>query len=219
MENKLPVDTIVFDFNGTIVDDRDVCLELLNDALIEKGHLPITLDRYLSIFTFPIIDYYRKAGFRFAPEGEDDFVELAHSFDRHYLARFPEIKPFDDILPTLKRYQGKKRLIVLSATEQGNLEKELRLLGLDSYFDAVIGIKTIFAPSKVQEAKDFFSSHAFNPKTTVFIGDTLHDEEVATILKAHSILVTRGHQSETVIRAGKSEWVAPSLKACWDLLD
>ena len=57
--------TIFFDFNGTIINDVDLCLNILNEMLKENGLEPITLERYREIFTFPIKKYYEAAGFDF----------------------------------------------------------------------------------------------------------------------------------------------------------
>ena len=65
---------IVFDFNGTIIDDVDLCLNLLNEML-EVEDLPlVSLEKYKNIFTFPIIEYYKKAGFTFQ---KHSFKELS----------------------------------------------------------------------------------------------------------------------------------------------
>lgn len=44
--------TIFFDFNGTIINDVDLCLNILNEMLKENGLEPITLERYREIFYF-----------------------------------------------------------------------------------------------------------------------------------------------------------------------
>ncbi len=75
------MDYIFFDFNGTIIDDLDLCLDLLNKMLIKKNHKPITKERYLDIFTFPVKKYYIKAGFDLP---KDNFEELADFFIEQY---------------------------------------------------------------------------------------------------------------------------------------
>ena len=37
---------VFFDFNGTILDDVDLCLNLLNEMLSLKGHNPVSKERY-----------------------------------------------------------------------------------------------------------------------------------------------------------------------------
>ena len=51
---------VIFDFNGTVLDDVDVCIKAENHT-IEHFHLdrePLTKEEYLKIFTFPVKDYY-----------------------------------------------------------------------------------------------------------------------------------------------------------------
>ncbi len=208
--DKINSNTLVFDFNGTLIDDLDICLELLNKMLKEKGHEGnISKEKYLSIFTFPIIDYYTESGFRFP---KDDFPSLAKEFDIDYRNAFPNLKLFSDVKEVLAYFHKKKRLIVLSATKQDNLEEELKMNGIYDYFDAVIGIKDIYGRSKVGEAKEYFSKTNINPEEMTFIGDTLHDDEVAKEIGGKSILVARGHQNKERLSSAKDAIILNSLK-------
>ena len=56
-------DYVLWDWNGTIVDDLDINLKIINQLLKERNLPTITLQRYKEIFTFPIIEFYRSAGF------------------------------------------------------------------------------------------------------------------------------------------------------------
>ena len=78
------VENILFDFNGTIVDDLDLCLNLLNTMLSMCNHKKVSKEKYLEIFTFPVIEYYKKAGFIFP---KDDFPKLANYFIEEYKKR------------------------------------------------------------------------------------------------------------------------------------
>jgi len=187
-------DTLVLDFNGTILVDRELCVEILNEMLTLQGHKTVTLEEYLHIFTFPIIEYYRRAGFKLAPEGDEDFDFLANIFVREFNARFPRLSIFSDAETFLQTFQGKKKLVLLSASEQKALENQLEHFGILKYFDSVIGIKDIYAASKLSEAKKYFDENKTDMSKVLFIGDTLHDEEVAKALGASCLFVSRGHQ-------------------------
>ena len=70
---------IFWDFNGTILDDVELCLVLLNDML-KKRNLPlVSKDKYLHIFGFPVIEYYKRAGLTFENESFEsmavDFID------------------------------------------------------------------------------------------------------------------------------------------------
>ena len=45
---------IIFDFNGTIIDDVDLCLDLLNQMLVLEGLKTFDVDGYKEIFTFEL---------------------------------------------------------------------------------------------------------------------------------------------------------------------
>lgn len=208
--DKISCNTLVFDFNGTLVDDIDICLELLNKMLKERNHDGnISKEKYFSIFTFPIIEYYRRAGFVFP---EDDFDALAVEFHQDYENAFPLQKPFPDVIDVLNHFKKNKRLIVLSATKQDQLEHELKILGIFEYFEEIIGIKDILGKSKINEAKDFFLREEIDPNDVVFIGDTLHDAEVAKEIGGHSILISRGHQNLETLQQSKDSLILNTLE-------
>ena len=54
---------VIWDWNGTLLDDLQLCLRLLNELLEESG-CPnrYDLEGYREIFGFPVVDYYRRAG-------------------------------------------------------------------------------------------------------------------------------------------------------------
>ena len=53
--------------------------------------------------------------------------------------------------------------------------------------------------SKADIAKKWFADHELNPDKAVFIGDTVHDYEVARAVGCDSILIADGHQSREVL--------------------
>ena len=54
---------IIWDWNGTLLDDRWLCVEGINQALVKRDLPPISEDRYRKIFTFPVKEYYKKLGY------------------------------------------------------------------------------------------------------------------------------------------------------------
>ena len=65
--------TILWDWNGTLLDDVRVSYDCLNDMLrlYHKPEVP-TVDAYRAIFRFPVKEYYALAGI-----GDDLFDEVA----------------------------------------------------------------------------------------------------------------------------------------------
>jgi phosphoglycolate phosphatase len=71
------INTIIWDWNGTLLDDVDMCIESINILLKRRNLDMLSRKRYRDIFTFPVRDYYETAGFNFSKEPWD---KVAHEF-------------------------------------------------------------------------------------------------------------------------------------------
>ena len=55
---------IIWDWNGTPLDDRWLCIEAIINTLTKRNMNTITDNEYVELFCFPVKDYYKKLGFR-----------------------------------------------------------------------------------------------------------------------------------------------------------
>lgn len=196
---------LFIDFNGTLLDDIDLCLQLLNKMLKDQNKELVDIKRYKEIFTFPVKNYYVKAGIDFNIES---FESLAVKFMDEYVLEYVKCKLFDGVIDTLEFLKSKGlKLYILSASKQSILDEQCEYFGLDTHFDKIIGIKTIYANSKEDVAKEFMDKSGINKEEALFVGDTLHDNEVANILRIKSILVSCGHQSYNVLKKANTKIV------------
>ena len=61
---------IIWDWNGTLFDDVKISVDTMNIMLEKTGYKNrINSELYKNIFTFPVSDYYQKAGFDFSKTG------------------------------------------------------------------------------------------------------------------------------------------------------
>ena len=86
---------IVWDWNGTLLDDRWLTIAVMNRVLARRNMYELTEDRYLQLFTFPVIDYYRRLGFDFE---KTSFSELGTEFINEYNTRAFEPQLHDGII-------------------------------------------------------------------------------------------------------------------------
>lgn len=182
---------IFWDFNGTVLDDVELCYAILCEMLEEEKRPSITFDAYLHIFTFPIKDYYEKL-YDF---NQTSYPELAHRFIKKYQPRSLKLDLHEGIVETINKlsrmgYQH----VLLSASEYYNLMEQLKHYQIDHLFKAVLGTRDVYATSKVIIAKQYMEQEKINPEDVLMIGDTLHDAEVAQALNCRIILYTKGHQ-------------------------
>ena len=119
----MPVfDTVLWDWNGTLLDDAALCCELLNTMLARHGYAPVgSMEAYRQVFCFPIETYYRRAGFDFS---RHPFAALADEYMRLYTPRSLGCPLQPDACAVLDalRAQG-MRQVMLSASKQENLQQ------------------------------------------------------------------------------------------------
>lgn len=189
---------LIWDWNGTIVDDADLCFEIENELLRERGMQEITKTWYLGHFSFPIRAYYTQMGYTFQTE---TFEEVSEIFMERYRERFLKCPLREGIVHVLKT--AKDRGIgqtLLSVTEQDDLSAQVRAFGVDAFFSDILGQSDILGVSKVERAKAYIARMGIDPKDALFIGDTDHDVEAANAVGCPCVLLAGGHQSEDVLR-------------------
>ena len=96
-------------------------------------------------------------------------------------------------------YSNGVNLYILSASQKNNLLDQVNHFKIGKYFKDVLGIENIYAKSKLEIAKDYFQKNKLDLYETLFIGDTVHDYEIAKELNATCYLMTTGHQSKEVL--------------------
>ena len=53
---------IIWDWNGTLLDDTEAALATLNIMIAERGGTPIGMPFYLDNFAFPVRPFYDRIG-------------------------------------------------------------------------------------------------------------------------------------------------------------
>ena len=187
-------DYIIWDFNGTLLNDVGICVDCLNTLLKSHGMSEKTEEEYKKIFTFPIKEYYRRAGFDF----DVTYDTLAHEWTDYYRSR-ADLELFDGAEQTLKTLANRGlKQIIISASEKNTLFEQTKVLGIDGYFSEMLGLDNIHARSKEATAKDWRKKH---PKAkAIFIGDTTHDKDVADAIGADCLLIPTGHQTRELLK-------------------
>lgn len=206
---------IIWDWNGTLLDDAWLCVDVMNGMLKERN-LPLrTLAQYQELFDFPVRDYYIKLGFDFDKE---PFDEVGMEFIRRYNLRHFETALHPEVMDVLATIALKGlSQHILSAREQYELIAETRKLGVFSYFVHIRGLDDHYAHGKTEIGLLLVKEIGVPKNKMLFVGDTRHDAEVAAGIGIDCILVPNGHHSEQrLLQLGVP--LIPSLKYLIELL-
>jgi phosphoglycolate phosphatase len=185
--------TIVWDFNGTLLDDMQVCINCMNMMLKDRDLPALDMERYRKVFTFPVRDYYLSLGFDFSKE---PFEVPAHQFIDLYRENMHSA-PLQPEAVSMLNYFRQKHLpqYILSAMEQDFLVETLESKGITSYFEKICGITNHLGDGKTEMAREMIGMIGGNRRDIWLIGDTEHDFEVARATGISCVLIAQGHQS------------------------
>ena len=183
---------VLWDFNGTLLDDLDVAVAAVSDMLVSRGREPMTRAWYYELMEMPIIRYYEKL----FDLSQVPFETLSREFVEGYARHFSLAPLAPGAREAVSRFAAAGcRQVVLSSFEQQRLLTILQELELADAFEAVLGAENIRSESKVGRAQDWLKQSGAPPDQVLVIGDLVHDWEVAQALGARCVLLSCGHQS------------------------
>ena len=192
---------VIWDWNGTLVDDAWLCVEIINELLVRRGLAPITPCKYSAVFRFPLRIYYQRVGFDLERE---DFATLGDEFNILYSQRLYESRLREGackVLAALGRNGIGQSL--LSASNEVDLEEMVAHYGLRSHFVAVAGVDNGLGEGKIERGRRHLAELNYRADEILLVGDTLHDIEVAAALGVHCVLLPSGHQSRRRLEFGE----------------
>lgn len=184
---------IVWDFNGTILDDFQLCFNIINEVLADRNMNLISEYQYQKDFQIPVQPFYEKIGFDFTKEC---FTTISKEWVAKYDSKVNNCGPQNHFVDTLKHFHSKDlNQYIISACEEVRLNNFITDMNLTHLFKGIYGMNSVDGLSKIHLAHQFLEDHKADPASTVVIGDTDHDKDLADEIGCDCILYYSGHQS------------------------
>ena len=195
---------IIWDWNGTLLNDLTLCVDLLNVSL-EKRKLPaMTEEKYRKKFLFPIKTFYESIGFDFSKE---DFTIANDEFHQGFEQKFKKLALQPYAQDTIARFQklGITQSI-LSATVQSRLNEQVDFFGITHLLDNVVGISnTPSGYGKEFEGRELLNNTDIPLEQTIIVGDSMLDFTVSKALNIDCALLSNGHNNLERLQATGSK--------------
>jgi phosphoglycolate phosphatase len=203
---------VIWDWNGTLVDDVSLCVQILNQELKAHQIEEISINEYRQKFFFPVACYYKKLGLPFSGF---KYEALAKRYISEYRKRFKECQLHDGAFKTLEWLNSQKiSQSILSAGKQSDLESFVKHFAVDSFFCFFDGAKDIEARGKDERAHEHLSEIGINSEDVLLVGDTCHDWEVSQIIGCRSLLFTLGHVESGRLKRNESTVITSLSEVC-----
>lgn len=200
---------ILWDWNGTLLNDTWICCHALNMMLSSRGLPEIGLGYFRDNFAFPSRNFYGKLGMKIA---DSEWNGIAAEYHRNYAQNAATLA--DDAIAALDAAKDAGfAQAIISAHRQDLLEKECDALGVSSYMEFIYGTDNLYGGTKIERGKALMRNirkcHG-DIDGVVLVGDSLHDLEVARAMEVECILYSGGSHSRNRL-AATGERVADSL--------
>ena len=191
---------ILWDWNGTLLDDTQAALDTLNIMLARRGVKPISLEFFRDHFAFPCRPFYDMIGMHV---GDAEWDALAKEYHDLYAEQPKELNR--ETIAALERVRksGAKQSII-SALRQDLLDEVTARMGVAPYMECIYGVDNLDGASKLDRALELMgriAPEAGEQPDVVLIGDALHDKEVADALKVRCVLCGQGSHASWRLRA------------------
>ncbi|MDL2409138.1 HAD hydrolase-like protein [Rhizobium calliandrae] len=196
---------LVFDWNGTLLDDAYAVLQTTNIILNRFGHAPINIDAFRKHCDVPFSLLYRRLGM-----SEDDVAAV----DRDGSAIFHET--YEPLAGKADLREGARAILELARREAAlaiivsnhivaPLRCQLQRLGIDKYINDVLAFESrttqYKSMSKGERLRLYMQENDIKPESTFIIGDMPVETEIARQLGLVSVSITGGFVSEARLRA------------------
>lgn len=204
---------LVWDWNGTLLDDLALVISATNVAFASIGGPRISAETHRRRFRRPIADYYGEVLGRALTDAE--FAQLDQVFHDAYRRNLVDAALAADAERAMRAWPGSQSL--LSMWFHDELVPVVRGYGLDGLLRRIDGLRhTVGGGHKREHLRAHLAALDLTGADVVLIGDSLDDADAAAELGAACVLYAGGLTDPELLRA-RGLPVADSLLAAVEL--
>ncbi|MEO3788319.1 HAD hydrolase-like protein [Actinocorallia sp. B10E7] len=204
---------IIWDWNGTLFDDRDIVLSASAEVFKGTEAEGVTGAEIIAAYTRPIWVTYEKLLGRPLREGEWERMDSLFHLAYEQLMETCELA--GDCLAALNRVaEGGRSQSILSMAGHEHLTSTVGRLGITPFFALVDGLRD--APpggGKAEHMVRHAAALGLDPSDLVVIGDAADDALAAAHIGARSVLYTGGMQRREELELAGAPVVDSLLEA------
>lgn len=188
---------LVWDWNGTLLDDLHLVVSSTNEAFATVGGRAVEADEHRRAFRRPVAEFYAEMLGR-AVDAEE-FGRLDRIFHDAYRLGLTDITLAADAMTAIKTWPGTQSL--LSMWFHSELVPAVETYGLAGVFARVDGLRTeVGGDLKAGHLARHLEGLGVAGGDVVLIGDSLDDAAAADAVGAGSVLYTGGFTDPVRLR-------------------
>ena len=185
-------DLIIFDLDGTLIDNRDAIVHAYNEMLAEFGYKSPPVEWVYTRIGLPLEGTFKILSNN---AGDDVVNRMIDSFRDHYVRECDNGVRMLDGAKELLAYLKDNRFKVALATTKGDAgaKELLRRMRIDHFFDIAVGLTKEFRPKPDPSMLLYIMDRlSVDRSRTMFVGDTPVDVAAARNARVKSVAVATG---------------------------
>ena len=189
---------LVWDWNGTLLDDLSLVVSATNSAFTAVGGRPVDADEHRSRFRRPVAEFYAEVLERAVDD--EEFGRLDRIFHDAYRMGLTSMTLAADATAAITSWPGTQSL--LSMWFHDELVPAVETYGLAGVFTRVDGLRTeVGGHLKAGHLAEHLAGLGLTGEQVVLIGDSLDDAAAADSVGGRAVLYSGGFTDPVRLRA------------------
>lgn len=193
---------VIWDWNGTLLDDLHVVIEAVNETVSPYGVPTLSIEDHASLFVRPVSVFYERMLRR--PITDREWRDLDDTFHDAYARRMPDARLSDgahDLLESLHK-QGTSQSL-LSMAPHDHVTERAEVFGVARYMVRIDGLRD--GSGALKESSMLCHLRALlahpsapdDPSSYVVIGDSVDDADAARTNGVPAVMFASGSHART----------------------
>lgn len=203
--------TLIFDFDGTIVDSTDSVVEMYNLLAGEYNYKKITPDDFSTLKKMSVI---KKCEYLSIPIYRIPFLyrKAKNKFKNH----FPDVKVFKGMKEVIETFKKNNYNInIISSNSEDIIKEVLKKNGID-VFNKIHSSKNLFG--KHLTINSFIEQNNLKKEDVIYIGDEERDIVACKKCKISIIAVTWGFDSKELLESKNPDYLADTPEKLLEII-
>jgi phosphoglycolate phosphatase len=202
---------VIFDFDGTLVDSRQLGLDLYNEIAARRGFQPMTDERIEALRQMPMMERFSSVGVPI-----HRLPSLALEFTRLYGSILDRLAFFDGIPDLLASLEARGvTLHVLSSNSEDNIRRFLSSQGI-TVMATITSARNVFG--KHRALAKLLKRQGLRPQDVLYVGDEERDVVACKQVQVPIAAVTWGFDSPETLKAAGADHLVEQPRDLGDLV-
>jgi len=200
---------IIFDWSGTLADEKDLSFTSTRDTIVYFGGKKISRTLFDKTIRLPISEFYHD----YLPA--HPMQKINPVFHRFYNQAASQAPLFPGIQQLLEHLAQRADLHILSSLDVKPIEQSLKKKGIRHLFKTLNG----GADDKSQLLEKLFKNHVMERLDSLYVGDMTHDIQAAKKCSIPSIAVGYGYHTTQKLKECQPDHLAATPQDLASLLN